>query len=888
MRSRKLLSTMMVVALLGSDLVVAASPALAQTSTPGSGNGYSVTPSLGGTDGAYGRVLPGPSTTAPYLGVPQPSPQMLPPMQPPPQMIQRPAGPIGPNVCQPGGGGQRPYQTVSIPRSRPAEPGPFPQAPQGPQAAPGVTVTQVTVSQSTPGATGAPGGLAPQQSPAQLVDPRTQNVAPGQPNVIQGPQNVAPGPQTPEVDDLSRIEAGFNLDAVRVQQIGSFQQPQVSFALQQPQSPQQAQQTALAQQLAPTQQLPATPQRPSVLDQPSQAYLGPYGAPLRQYGYAMFAGNVSTFAPVDDIPVGPDYVMGPGDDLTINVWGAVDSTLVRTVDRNGRIVLPKVGDLRIWGLTFSQADRLIRDELARYFRGFQTSVTMGRLRTVSVHVVGEVCQPGVYTLSSLATVTNALYSAGGPTKLGSLREVRLLRSNVQVARIDLYDFLQRGDRARDYRLESGDTIFVPTIGDVVAIAGEVKRPAIYEIQVGTRLADVVTLAGGVTPTSYLKRVQIVRALPNAERATLDVDLTAHYLRGDETNNPLINAGDLVLIHPADPRVYNIVKVAGAVRYPGAYELKPMMRISQLLPADKLLPEAYTERVEVARRKSDLTMEVLSVDLKKAWSGDPNEDLLLRPLDEVTVRTELKSARTVVLGGQVMRPGVYTIADGEKLSSVLERAGGFTDRAFLKGATFTRASLRRTEQEQLDAFMKTQEQRMLASASTVIVGAEKEEVAAQQQALQARREALRLLASKVVIGRMVVHVDQPEKLKGTENDVTLIDGDTLSVPEPPDSVLVIGAVRNSTSVKHKEGAGVDYYINRVGGYSKEADKGEAHIVRADGSAISSFTNVRTVEAGDTVIVPPKEEERIRTLPTIRDIAQTIGSALIGIAALAVLF
>ena len=178
--------------------------------------------------------------------------------------------------------------------------------------------------------------------------------------------------------------------------------------------------------------------------------------------------------------------------------------------------------------------------------------------------------------------------------------------------------------------------------------------------------------------------------------------------------------------------------------------------------------------------------------------------------------------------------------------------------------------------------------MLASASTVIVGAEKEEVAAQQQALQARREALRLLASKVVVGRMVVHLDQPDRLKGTENDVTLVDGDTLNVPEPPDSVLVIGAVRSSTSVQHKEGAGVDYYINRVGGYSKEADKKEAHIVKADGSAIASFTNIRTVEAGDTVIVPPKEEEKIRTLPTIRDIVQIIGSALLGMAALAILF
>src|SRR5439155_25179906 len=161
------------------------------------------------------------------------------------------------------------------------------------------------------------------------------------------------------------------------------------------------------------------------------------------------------------------------------------------------------------------------------------------------------------------------------------------------ARVDLYDFLQRGDRTRDYRLESGDTIFVPTVGDVVAVAGEVKRPAIYEVRTGTRLADVVTLAGGVTPTSYLKRVQIVRALPNAERATLDVDLTSHYRKGDEASSPLINAGDLVLIHPADPRVYNIGKGDGAVRYAGAYERKPKMRSGQLFAADRRRPEAHT-------------------------------------------------------------------------------------------------------------------------------------------------------------------------------------------------------------------------------------------------------------------------------------------------------
>src|SRR5256884_7214931 len=824
MRSKKILVGVTLVSFLASEFSFGIAPALGQS--PVNGGGQVPMPSLSG-DGSFGRLLPGPSTPTPYQGVPQP------PQQPQQQVTTlRPIAAAAPNVCQPGGA--RSYQTAAFPRNRTLDALPGQQLVVPNTAQP--TVTQVTVTQ----------GAASQATAT----------APAQPPALQA--------AAAEVDEVSRIEAAFNVDPVR--------QFAVPMGLNQPASAQQAGALQIAvqpagqQQRGVPQQQPTAPQErltaPQVLQQPTlgQAMLGPFGVPLRQYGYSMFAANVSTFAPVDDIPVGPDYVLGPGDDLAINVWGAVDSTLVRTVDRNGRIVLPKVGDLRIWGLTFSQADRLIRDELARYFRGFQTSVTMGRLRTVNVYVVGEVCQPGVYTLSALSTVTNALFSAGGPTKLGSLREVRLIRGGHQVAKLDLYDFLQRGDRTRDYRLESGDTIFVPPVGDVVAIAGEVKRPAIYEIRSDTRLADVVTMAGGVTPTSYLKRGHVVRALPSSERVTVDVDLTGYYLKGDEKSNPPVSGGDLVLIHRSDPRIYNTVRVEGAVKYPGVYELKPMMRISQLLPAEKLLPEAQAERVEIARRRADLSLEIVAVNLKKAWSGDADADLLLKPLDEVTVRTELKAARTITLTGQIVRPGVYPVAEGERLSSVLERAGGYTDRAFLKGAVFTRASLRKIEQEQLDNFLKAQEQRILSTASTVTIGAEKEEVAAQQQAIQARREMLRLLASKVVVGRMVVHLETPDRLKGTGDDVVLIEGDTLEVPEPPQSVLVIGSVRNSTSVQYKPGADAEYYINRVGGFAKEADKKETHIVRADGSAISSFTNIRTVEPGDSIIVPPKAEEK----------------------------
>jgi protein involved in polysaccharide export with SLBB domain len=624
---------------------------------------------------------------------------------------------------------------------------------------------------------------------------------------------------------------------------------------------------------------------------PATRFLGPFGTPLRQYGYAVFSSYVSTFAPIDDAPVGPDYIVGPGDTLTVSVWGPLDNTMIRTVDRNGQILLPRVGDLRVWGLTFAQADRLIREQLGRYFRGFQTSVTMGRLRTVRVQIIGEVCQPGTYTLNALASLTQALYSAGGPTKMGSLRNIRLLRNSHVVAEVDLYDFLLRGDRTRDYRLESGDTIFVPSIGDVAAIAGEVKRPAIYEIRRDVRLADLLETAGGATPTSYLKRVQIVRAQPSAERITVDVDLSSYYLKGDMDSNPPVHAGDLVLVHKNEGRIYNTVKVDGAVKYPGIYELKPMMRLSQLVPPDRLLPESYADRVEVARRRPDYSVEVLSVNLKKAWSGDLQEDILLKANDEVTIRTEMRPTRMMTITGQVMRPGTYVISEGERLSSVLERAGGFTSRASLKGAVFTRASLRKVEQEQLNAFVKVQEQRILAEASTTTIGGEKEDAAIGAAVVQARRDFLRALASRVAVGRMVINLSRAEKLRGTTEDIVVADGDSLEVPEPTDSVLVLGSVRSSTSVLYTPGMSVDYYVNRVGGYSKEADKKEIHIVKADGSAVAGFSNIRTIDPGDTIIVPRSEESKIRWLPTIRDgfgIMGSVFSSVLSLAALSVLF
>lgn len=608
---------------------------------------------------------------------------------------------------------------------------------------------------------------------------------------------------------------------------------------------------------------------------------------INQYGYSLFSSPVSTFAPVMDVPVGPDYILGPGDDLVINVWGAMDSGMMRTVDRNGQIILPSSGPVRVWGLSFSQADRLIREQLARYYRGFQTSVTMGRLRTISVYVVGEVCQPGSFTLSSLSTVTNALFSAGGPLKLGSLRNIEIKRNHHTVGTLDLYDFLLRGDKTRDFRLESGDTIFVPPIGPVAAVTGEVKRPGIYEIKGATHVSDIIDMAGGLMPQSYLKRVQVIRNKPNAEREVIDLDLTNVRENGNSSKDVELRNGDLVRIYPTDPRIYNTVRLNGAVKYPGEYELKAGMRLTEVLRKENMLPESYTDRVEIARLKDDLTTEILSADIRKAWEGDANQDIVLQRLDLISVRSEYRQPGTVKLEGEVVRPGIYRIKHGERLSSVLKRAGGFTDKGFLRGTIFTRRSVQEVEKQRLDEFVQSQHQRMLAESSQLVAtatGLSREEADARQSVLVQRREQVDLLAAKVTLGRVVVHLDDPDKLEGSPKDLVMEDGDTLKIPQKPATVMVMGSVRNPTGILFRDDEDVQYYLNRAGGITPDADAKELYLLKADGSAITGFMRLRNIEAGDVIVVPPSTEAKFQWLPFLKDAATIAGQVALGLAGL----
>ncbi|HEX7549503.1 MAG TPA: SLBB domain-containing protein [Candidatus Methylomirabilis sp.] len=611
-------------------------------------------------------------------------------------------------------------------------------------------------------------------------------------------------------------------------------------------------------------------------------------AQVRQFGYtifaapagaSVFAAPAGAFASIEDIPVGPSYVLGVGDEITIYLWGRVESVLPMKVDRNGEIYIPTIGKLSVWGLSFEKAEELIRDHLARVYTGFRTSITLGRLRTIRVYVVGEVAQPGAYNLSSLSTLTHALFAAGGPTKQGTLRRITLQRDGRRLAEFDFYDFLMRGDKSKDVRLESDDTIFIPPIGPVAAALGDVKRPAIYEIKGETRATDLLTMAGGAAPGGYLPRVQLQRFEGNTTRLVKDFNLADFYQRGAAEANPSLQDGDLLRLFPVDFRVYNVVMLEGFIRHPGYYEFRPGLRVADLLPRDELLPEAFQDRAEIVRLKVDQSTEVIPFSLKDVWAGKPEANLELRPLDRVVIGSEFRPGSSVQIVGQVRRPGRYAISEGERLSSLVERAGGFMPEAFPKGAVFTRESVRQNEQVQLEKFIRTMDQTLLAETAAYTGG---EYGAGNLTAANTLRQTLlRSLSSALTLGRLSIQLEPADRLRGTPNDILLEDGDSLTVPQYPTSVTVIGAVRNSAAVLYKPDETIDYYIGRAGGVRQEGDVSQAYILKPDGSAIFSFAKMRKVDAGDAVVVPLSLEAKTRWAPFIKDLVTIIAQAAIPI-------
>lgn len=690
-----------------------------------------------------------------------------------------------------------------------------------------------------------------------------------------------------------------------------------------------------------------------------------------------------SFLPTVTIPVNPDYILGPGDTLIINIWGSVQESFPVTIDAEGKILLPKAGPLYLWGLKFEEAENQIRERLNQFYTNFNVDVSMGRLRSIRVFVLGEVKKPGAYVLGSQSTVFHGLYAAGGPTKLGTLRRIKLSRSNGTQQEIDLYPLLLKGDKTQDPRLQPEDTIFVPPIGDVVGIAGNVKKPSIYETRSEILLSDLMEISGGITPVGNLQRLQVERIKDQERRIMLDMELKTLPSGEVSFKDISLKNGDLVLVSPIVRLRHNFVTVVGNVENPGDYGLTKDMTVSDLVDRAKgFLPGTYFPRAEIARVSVERTREIIPIDLHNVMAGDKAEDLrlaewdillvysesdvkpsafveidgavnkpgqyelspnmkvsdlifkaggikagevvkigelfhiipgeqpvvrdiklikkdnrtivdkdiFLKEGDKLFIRSEpkLTEKKLVAIEGEVRFPGEYAIREGETISSLIERAGGFTKDAFLDGAVFTRQSIKEAQEKMRQAFLERENRAILEEQQALSLRAgEAIDVAKIAESLRIRKEIVDMIASAEIEGRMVIKLQTPQDLRGTKYDILLENGDAIRVPQIPSAVTVMGSVNNPTSVPYEEKRGIEYYIQKTGGLTRHADKSGVYVIRANGEALSKFMMAKEVKRGDTIVVP--QEFKYWTPPgtLLKDAVQMLSQVALGIGIIAAL-
>lgn len=397
---------------------------------------------------------------------------------------------------------------------------------------------------------------------------------------------------------------------------------------------------------------------------------------LQQFGYELFAGQPSSFAPVTDVPVPPEYVLGPGDEIKVQLFGKDARELALTVDREGVVAFPQIGPISLAGLDFAQAKALLAEQIKQKMIGVSASITMGQLRSIRIFALGDVFRPGSYTVSGLATLSHALFASGGVKKIGSLRNIEMKRNGRRIGTIDLYDFLLKGDTSKDVRLLPGDVVFVPPIGKTVAIAGEVVRPAIYELKSEQAVGDMLKLAGGLLPNAYTSKALIERFNPRGDKQVLNVALA-----GSGLTVPVQN-GDVIKVFPATEFESNQVLLIGNLKRPGKYAWHEGMRVLDLVRSrDDLLPESLMDYGIIEREAADTREPVLMRfrlgELLEQGEGATELNIKLEPRDRVYVfkRANFRQQPKVSIAGSVQTPGQYEFKRNMRLADLVLAAGG---------------------------------------------------------------------------------------------------------------------------------------------------------------------------------------------------------------------
>ena len=619
------------------------------------------------------------------------------------------------------------------------------------------------------------------------------------------------------------------------------------------------------------------------------------GRALPLFGYDLFTGVPTTFAPVDRVPVTPGYVIGPGDEIVLRVWGQVDIDYRAVVDRNGAINIPRVGTFNVAGLRYQDLEGHLKTSIGRIFRNFELNVTLGALRSIQVFVVGNARRPGSYTVSSLSTLVNTLFASGGPSVSGSMRNIQLKRSDKVVTEFDLYDLLLKGDKSKDVPLLSGDVIYIPPIGRLVAISGSVNLPAIYETKGRTTLEDLIALSGGLTTTAAGQKVSVERIFERKVRKVDEFSLDQGGLARELTD------GDLIRVFAISAKFDNAVTLRGNVAAPARYPWREGLRIKDVIPgkealivADywikrnlavgsvigipggdprtlpggdprtlpggvaeqsrfrnevkRLLPEINWDYAVVERLNSnDLTPMLIPFNLGKAvLEGDPAQNVVLLPGDVITVFSQddiqvpiARRTKFVRVEGEFRVSGLYQAQPGETLRQLVTRVGGATPDAYFFGAEFTRERTRIEQQKQLDTMLDRMTQDLERNSAAKVRGALTPEDAANVTTQAASQRALieRLRALKAT-GRIVLEIPPGTNSVGDLPDIVLDDNDRIFVPSRPSTVNVLGAVYSQGSFAYRPERRLEEYLRLAGGPTRDAEEASIYLLRADGSVISN--------------------------------------------------
>ncbi|MGC8520023.1 MAG: SLBB domain-containing protein [Steroidobacteraceae bacterium] len=448
---------------------------------------------------------------------------------------------------------------------------------------------------------------------------------------------------------------------------------------------------------------------------------------LKPFGYDIFQQEASTFStlnPLSNVPVPSNYQVGPGDTLDIQLYGNQNESYQLTVGRNGQITFPQLGPISVGGQLFSAVQSEIQSRVAHQMIGVHASVTMAQTRSIQVFVMGDAFRPGVYTLSGIATMTSALYAAGGVSKTGSLRRVQLIRNGQVIDTLDLYNLLIHGSTRHDATLLQGDVVFVPPVGHTVAIDGEVQRPAIYEVKNESSPAQVIALAGGLKPNADVADATVTRILANGERVVLPLKLGPGGVAEGLRN------GDYIHIPRLKPALDQAVELQGNVYTPGVYSYQPGMRLTDVLRSvSELKPNSDLHYILIRRElPPDLHVEAVSANLAAALAH-PNSaaNIRLMPRDQITVfnlssnrdriiepilhalqaeSTAEHPEQSVAVDGQVNVPGQYPLEPGMRVADLIRAGGGLANDAYTGNAELARYSVnaqgvRRTQIYRID-------------------------------------------------------------------------------------------------------------------------------------------------------------------------------------------